>query len=372
MSDARLLLIGGGHAHVAVLADWIRRGTPIPTTLITPYPTLRYSGMVPGWIAGEHDRDAGLVDLAGLARRAGVDLVLDRCTGIDGDSGTIATESGSSIRFDFASLDTGGIGRARAILGEDPRVLDVRPIDGFVEKLGNWIAANSSAESHVAIVGGGAGGVELAFGLRNRAGPGPTPSVTLVAGKDGLLPGFSGGVLRHVRSDLAAQGIVLAETDAAIESGRLMAGARSLEPVDLIVAALGSAAPIDPDAIGLACDPEGFVAVDRFQRSVSYPNIFAAGDVAARQDRLVPHSGVHAVHAGPVLAHNLRALAEGSDTLKSYRPRRASLYLLATGNGSAIGSYGPVAFRGRWVGALKRWIDKRWIGTYARLAGGHG
>ena len=34
----------------------------------------------------------------------------------------------------------------------------------------------------------------------------------------------------------------------------------------------------------------------------------------------------------------------------------------------AIASYGPLAAEGRWVLALKHWIDKRWIAQYARIA----
>jgi hypothetical protein len=39
-----------------------------------------------------------------------------------------------------------------------------------------------------------------------------------------------------------------------------------------------------------------------------------------------------------------------------------------TGDGRAIASYGPLAAEGRWVLALKHWIDKRWIAKYAALA----
>jgi NADH dehydrogenase FAD-containing subunit len=109
--------------------------------------------------------------------------------------------------------------------------------------------------------------------------------------------------------------------------------------------------------------------VDRYQRSVSHPHLLATGDVAERQDRKVPHSGVHAVHAGPVVAANLRSILAGMQPGRSYTPRRASLYLLSTGNRSAILVFGRLAARGRWVWRLKRWIDKRWVRGYARLAG---
>ena len=125
-----LLLVGGGHAHVAVLADWIRQGAPpgARAVLLTPDPALRYSGMVPGWIAGQYGQGDGLVDLAALAARAGVELVLDRCIAIDPDRRVVRTAGGAAIGFDIASLDTGGEGRGAAQLGDDRRVIDVRPI----------------------------------------------------------------------------------------------------------------------------------------------------------------------------------------------------------------------------------------------------
>jgi len=361
--DRNLLIIGGGHAHVAVLASWIARGGEARATLLTPHPTLLYSGMVPGWIAGEYARDDGVVDIAGLARQAGFELVLDRCTGLDPERRIAFTQSGREIAFDIASIDTGGVGRARAVLGEDERMLDVRPIDAFVEQLD----ARPLAQ-RIAVIGGGAGGVELAFALRNRANSGSFPDVTQIAGKAGLLPSMAPAVSNRVRAELRRQNIRLIEADAELAETGLGVGGERLEPVDLIVAALGSAAPQWPKASGLACDEQGFIAVDQYQRSISHPHIYAAGDVAARTDREVAHSGVHAVHTGPVLAANLRAAIVGQIPSQSYTPRPASLYLLSTGNGGAIASYGSVALQGRWVGGLKRWIDKRWIDKYARLA----
>ena len=365
-SHAKLLLIGGGHAHVAVLADFIRRGLPCDdVVLLTPSEHLRYSGMVPGWIAGQYERDAGTVDVAALARRAGVNLLLSRCDAMDADAREVTTEAGETITFDIASIDTGGVGRAHSVLGDDPRILDVRPIDGFVDRL----AAFEDAK-RIAIIGGGAAGVELAFGLRNSKRFGGTPQVTLVTGKDGLLPSFSTSVRKRVLAHFIAQGIALIESDASIEAGELRAGVRSLEPIDAIIATLGSGAPEWPRAGGLQCDEAGFIATNGQLRSTSHENTFAVGDVASRQDAQVPHSGVHAVMAGPALAANLRRAEQGLPSREKYIPRPVSLYLLSTGTGSAILSYGPFAGQGRWVARLKHWIDNRWISQYAKLAKG--
>ena len=362
----RLLLVGGGHAHVAVLADWIREGPPqgARTLLLTPDPALRYSGMVPGWLAGQHGRNEGLVDLAALAARAGVDWVQGRCAALDPEARVVTTESGATIGFDIAALDTGGVGRARALLGKDPRLIDIRPIGDFVDRI-----AALPPPRRVVVVGGGAGGVELAFGLRNLAWAKTRPEVALVTGSAGLLPGFAPAVRERAATALVRQGIALHLAEARFDAGAIRAGEHSLEPVDIVIAALGSAAPDWVRSSGLAIDAEGFVLVDAHQRSCSHPHILGAGDVATRADRPLARSGVHAVFAGPALAANLRKLLAGEPPRRSYRARGNSLYLMNTGDGRAIASYGPLAAEGRWVLALKHGIDKRWIAKYAALAG---
>ncbi len=370
MSDAEseLVLIGGGHAHVAVLAEQIHN--PLShgrITLVSPSPQLRYSGMVPGWIVGEYSRDEGVVELDRLCQAARVRFVCDAVVALDPAARSVTTASGEQIPYDLCSINAGGVGQAKALLGSDPRLLDVRPINGFVDQLDEWLGNGQAEPRHIAVIGAGAGGVELAFAIANRADA-SSAKVSLIAGAAGLLPGFGSRTRRLVRSELDRQGIALLEDDARLSDGKLLVAGREIEPVELIIAAVGSGAPDWPGTSGLAVDPQGFVAVDQFQRSTSHPEIFAVGDVAARQDRTVPHSGVHAVHAGPVLAANLRSVLSGSPAKQVYRPRPASLYLIATGNGSSIGTYGPLAFQGRWVQKLKRWIDKRWIATYSDLA----
>lgn len=370
MRPIDLLLIGGGHANVAVLADWAKRGVPggLAAALVTPRAFLTYSGMVPGWIAGDYGLEQTRVDLAALAARAGVELVLGRCAALDAERRICTLESGERIAFRHAAVDCGGVGQGPRVLGEHPRRIDVRPMDEFAERLARWRAENRAGARRIAVVGGGAGGVELAFALRNMAGRAEPCEVMLVAGEGGVLPGFVPRLKRLAVRELARQGIAVVAADARVIEAQLYAAGVSLEPFNLVVAALGSAAPAWPAQGGLACDPAGFILVDRHHRSLSHPHILAAGDVCARADRALARSGVHAVHAGPVIAANLRALATGREARASYTPRPASLYLIATGQGQALASYGPFAAQGRWALRLKRWIDRRWIGAYAKLA----
>lgn len=370
LSSPRILLVGGGHAQLAVLADWIRNGRPrCNAILVNATRYLRYSGMMPGIISGHCRDDHGLIDLPGLAAAAGARFIEQKIVALDAGRKHIELDDGTRVPFDYCSIDTGGVGRAESVLGPDPRILDIRPIDRFAAQWRDRLAASQAGTIDIAIIGGGAGGVELAFAFRNAGVPTQSIRVRLVCGRYGLLPDHGGMAQKFVAQELARQHIVVDERDAHLADGRLFAGADAIEPVHHIIAALGSAAPSWPANGGLAVDAAGFVMVDRYQRSVSHPHILATGDVAARQDRIVPHSGVHAVRAGPTLAANLRSLLVGGAPDRSYSPRFSSLYLLSTGNGSAILSYGPIAARGRWVWRLKRWIDKRWVRAYARLAG---
>ena len=182
------------------------------------------------------------------------------------------------------------------------------------------------------------------------------------------MPGFGNRARALLERELARHAIGALAEDARVEAGTFYAGGQSLEPLDIVITSLGAAAPEWPAQGGLAVDPDGFIAVDRHQRSLSHPHVLAAGDVAARQDMPVARSGVHAVHSGKALAANLRHLATGRGRLRSYRPRPASLYLLSTGPRTAIAIYGPIALRGRWPGTLKRWIDRRWVESFAKLA----
>ena len=122
-------------------------------------------------------------------------------------------------------------------------------------------------------------------------------------------------------------------------------------PFDACLIATGAAAPNWPRAAGLATDAAGFIRVDRTLRSVSHPQVFAAGDMAAHVDA-PPKSGVFGVRAGAALAGNILASCNGT-ALTEWRPQRRALYLISTADGRAIGSWGTLSACGRWVGGLE-------------------
>ena len=99
---------------------------------------------------------------------------------------------------------------------------------------------------------------------------------------------------------------------------------------------------------GLDLDEHGFLKVDRTLQSSSHPFVFAAGDIASIADDKRPKSGVYAVRAGPVLAHNVRQHLHGR-RLKRWSPQSKALAIIGTADGKAI------AVRGAHAGASRAW-----------------
>jgi pyridine nucleotide-disulfide oxidoreductase family protein len=371
----RLIMAGGGHAQLSVLKTLAQKSLGIDAVLITPSSYQIYSGMLPGWIAGHYSLLECRIDLRPLAASAGARLIFAQVVGIDTQRCRISLSDGMHLDYDGLSLDVGSEANLSLLAMAGERLLPIKPLGNFVQR---WPAILNTAlqQDHyrLVVVGGGAAGVELAFAAQYAFATRrcKQASVVLVASEGGILPGHASGVKHLAFALLEQRGITLYQAQAVgTLKGVALSNGQSLL-ADCIIAATGARPPAWLRNSGLALDESGYVLVDAQHRSISHPNVFAAGDVCMRSDIQLAHSGVHAVFAGPVLAHNLIAAINGH-TLESYRPRKKSLYLLATGPKHAIASWGAFSAQGHWVWCWKDWIDRRFMhknGTLNRLDNG--
>ena len=366
----RLVLLGGGHSHVHVLEAFARQ-PPKDTvvTLLTPGPLQIYSGMLPGWLAGHYRLRACAISVAALARRAGAAFIRGRAVGLDTHARRVLCADGSSLPYDLLSIDTGAVADLSTLPGAERHVLPVRPIDRLVHGCAALLARTESRpRSTITLIGGGAAGIELALALRHRlrreADAGRL-HLRVVSADARLLPGHPARVGALLARHLDLRGIEL-------RSGRRVVACHAdgleLDNGDLIgsdftLAATGAQAPAWPAAAGLAVDGTGFIRVNACLQSVSHPEVFAAGDVAAMEGQPRPKSGVYAVRAGPPLARNLRLALDGGP-LQPHLPQRRALYLIATGDRHAVASWGPLAWQGNWVWRWKDRIDRAFIARF--------
>jgi selenide,water dikinase len=366
----RLVLAGGGHAHVEVLRRLAqRRPRHAEIVLITPEPALAYSGMLPGHVAGYYARGEMFIDLARLAAACRARMVAARVAGIDADARELMLEDGTRLGYDLASLDTGAQPTTGAATGVREHALTAKPIAAFLDR---WNAfaerAVRGGVRRVAVVGGGAGGVEMVLAMRRAleaaVGAGAVQWHLFTDAAE-LLPGHAPAARRMVESVLRDCGVVIhrATRIAAVEPDAIRAEACTRFQVDATVWVTGASAPAWLGRTTLARDDAGFVSIDATLRSTSHPSVFAAGDVASMAGFPRPKSGVYAVRQGPPLARNLAAALDDAP-LARFVPQRHALALLATADGSAIATRGALAVRGPCVWWWKNWIDRRFVARY--------
>ncbi|MDB5594830.1 MAG: selenide, water dikinase SelD [Hyphomicrobiales bacterium] len=378
MSERRqhLVLAGAGHAHVIALRAFIKHPPAnMRITLVTREVMTPYSGMLPGVIAGHYPAGAALIDTRPLAQAAGAELVEDEVTGLDPTARRVALKSGGSIGYDFLSIDVGSQPTMLDVPGAVERVIPVKPIDHLLREFAG-LEERFRLRGHqgrIAVVGGGAGGTELAFSISHRlretarlAGVDPSRTqVTIIAGERGLLPDFPAGFRSRVARALEKRHLLVrpGQRVRRVEAGCLFLDDGARVSADEILWTTQAAAASWIAVSGLATDDAGFIAVDAHLRSLSHDNVFAAGDVASFTPRAIPKSGVYAVRAGPVLAENLRCAAARCG-LQEFKPQEHVLYILSTGDRNAVATRNGISVSGRICWMLKDWIDRGFISRF--------
>src|SRR4030095_4471126 len=82
-AQRHLVLVGGGHSHVEVLREWAHEPAPGGRlSMVSDGPRAVYSGMVPGFVAGQYRLEEIEIDVEALARKAGAAWLDTRAAGI--------------------------------------------------------------------------------------------------------------------------------------------------------------------------------------------------------------------------------------------------------------------------------------------------
>ncbi len=365
----RLVLLGGGHAHIEVLRDLAVAPDPsLHVTLVTPGHRLAYTGMVPGVIAGHYSMQDCLIDQAALARRANAELLLTTASLVSPDAAKVACSDGTVLPYDVLSIDVGSHPAIGSAKGVDRHAVLLRPLErALVGWSGIFARAAAGKVGTVTVVGGGAAGIELALAMRYRFDVAlrdeTVPHVRLISEAAGT--GISEGAARKLIRRMRRAGVDSHVGAPVIEVGadfvRLENGLEFV--TDAVFWATGAAAPGWLKDSGLATDKRGFMLTNINMQSVKYANIFGVGDCATVEGHEVPKAGVFAVRAAPVLAANLRAALAGLP-LTPHVPDPRYLALISTGRKHAVGTWGGLSWQGRWAWHWKDRIDREFVERY--------
>ncbi len=374
-----IVLIGGGHSHVGVLKRFAMNPVPgVRLTLICRDTDTPYSGMLPGYVAGHYSYDEVHIDLSRLAEFAGARFYRDEALGIDRNSKKVSCRSRPDVPYDLLSINIGSSPRMSDVEGASEHAVPVKPINGFNQR---WLSLLSQLENHegplsIAVVGAGAGGVELTlamqFRLRNelkKRGHDPDQlQFHLFDTHPQILPTHNPDVRSLFEKTLKDRGIKV-HLDSAVtqvDSKTLKTENGDTVQADHVLWVTRAGGPEWLKETGLALDDGGFIRVRDTLQTETDESIFAAGDIANVVNHPREKAGVFAVRQGPPLADNLKKLALGKSP-KPFRPQKKWLALISTGDRFAIASRGDRSFSGAWVWQWKNWIDHRFMAKFNDL-----
>lgn len=132
----QLLLVGSGHGHLQLLARLAAQPLAgVQVTLVAPLARQFWAAMLPGFVAGDYALADCAVELAPLLRHAAVRSHQGRVVRLDAQARSLQLDDGSTLGYDWLSLDPGPLQDRdrieRAIPGAREHGLFVRPIEAF-------------------------------------------------------------------------------------------------------------------------------------------------------------------------------------------------------------------------------------------------
>ena len=411
-----LVLIGGGHSHAIVLKMFGIQPLPsVRLTLISDVLHAPYSGMLPGHVAGFYGYDECHIDLRSLAEFAGCQILIDRAIAIDINKNLVICQTRPPVNFDLLSVDIGSTPATLSVPGAAEYAIAAKPVPEF---LASWNQLISERLNHpqkplrIAIVGGGAGGVELALNMQSRWGKEEGFGNEQCTGFNGwilryserrkrekgrgkkeeeleihlfhsgaeLMQGHNQRVRRRLKEILINRGVkvhlqekvcavkkIERETNLQFPTNYQIFCKSGLElECDRIFWVTQASAANWIRESGLAADSNGFMQVNDCLQSVSHANVFGAGDIAAMVNYPRPKAGVFAVRQGKPLFENLQQFLL-EKPLKPFAPQEQYLGLIGTGNKRAIASRGSLMWESALLWYWKDWIDRQFMQKFSNL-----
>ena len=384
-----LVLIGGGHSHAIVLKMFGIKPLPgVRLTLISDVLYAPYSGMLPGHVAGFYNYDECHIDLRSLAEFAQCQIFVDRAIAIDFSKNLVICQTRPPVNFDLLSIDIGSTPATLSVPGAAEYAIAAKPVPEF---LASWNQLISRRQNHpekllrIAIVGGGAGGVELALNMHSRL----QSEIHLFHSGAELMPAHNKRVRHRLKKILINRGVKLhlMEKVSAIEKPETIDIEDNQEcpisnsqfPIPNSQICCESGLKLKCEIIfwvtqasaanwigesGLATDSKGFMQVNDCLQSVSHPNVFGAGDIAAMVNYPRPKAGVFAVRQGKPLFENLQQFLLAKP-LKPFAPQSQYLGLIGTGNKRAIASRGNFMWESPLLWYWKDWIDRKFMQKFS-------
>jgi NADH dehydrogenase FAD-containing subunit len=360
----KLVLIGGGHAHMMTLAaigQFVEQGYGV--TVIGPSDYHYYSGMGPGMLGGTYSPDDIRFATRHLVEKLGGRFIRAKAERIDAKERLVILDSGDAVAYDVLSCNAGSHVPSTNVTKAGGDIFSVKPIERLSSAKARIQELAGRGDVRVGIVGGGPSAAEIAgnvWQLVNAHGVGH--SRINIFCRSGFMLRFPEGVRRRVKATLAGRGIEIFDNEAVEEvaEGTLKTKSGQAFDYELIFLAQG----VRPSPIfarsELPVGPDGGLLVNQFLQSVAHPEIFGGGDCIYFEDKPLDKVGVYAVRENPVLLHNLTASLNG-ETLMPFDPGGDYLLIFNLGGGVGVLRKKALIIGGRLAFRVKDYIDRKFM-----------
>jgi len=302
-----------------------------------------------------------------LCRWAKATWIEGKVTGVDRKNKLVLVEGLDDVPYDVLSINIGSrtLG-TYSTPGVQDYALTTRPISELIPKLTHWDSMHQNLSApRVVVVGGGAAGVELAWGLKARYLK-FKPQMTLISSQPGLVSKMGESTEETVTQLIKEHNIKLYSNYRCVEvrSDQVVLSDGTTIDFDLCCWATGPEAHDVCQNMDLELDACGFIAVSQTLQTLSDPMIFASGDCASVQGcTWVQKAGVFAVREGPVISENIMSLLHNAK-LTVYEPQVGFLSLMMTGDGNAVGSWKGMSMHGWSMWWTKDKIDRGFMDKF--------
>ncbi|MEV5766719.1 FAD-dependent oxidoreductase [Micromonospora sp. NPDC052213] len=277
----RIVVLGAGYAGAHVAGNLARRLSPADTeiTVVNAEPDFVQRLRLHELAAGHEIKAPKLADVfAGT----GIRLRLASVTAVDPERQVVAladTDGGGELGYDTLLYALGSHGDDRGVPGVAEHAFDIAARPSALRLREHLDGLGRRGEGgRVLVVGDGLTGIETATEIAEAR---PGLSVALVA-RGELGARLSAGARGHLRRACARLGVTVLEHTSveAVEATRVLCADGTALASDATVWTAGFTVNPIAAAGGLEVTEDGRIVVDRTMRSVSHPNVYAAGDSA--------------------------------------------------------------------------------------------
>jgi len=363
----KLLLLGGGHAHMVTLANlekFTEKGHEV--TVVGPSKHHYYSGMGPGMLGATYKATDVRFDTEKVVTAKGGRFVLDSVLRVDPERKLVYLQSGATESYDVLSFNIGSYVPQTCVTQNDGDIYSVKPIEKLRVARDRILEQCSTQETVIGIIGGGPSSAEIAGNILQltKMRPCARPRIIIFSSR-GFMARFPSRVRTLVKKSLLQRGVEIWEGNRVsdVRTGLVRLEDKREIECGMIFLALGVKPSPVFVASGLPTGPDGGMLVNRYLQSVAHPELFGGGDCISFQDNSLDKVGVYAVRQNPILFHNLMAMLEGED-LQHFDPGGDYLLIFNLGEGIGVLSKSWLTFDGKMAFIIKDYIDRRFMAKF--------